>query len=507
MAAELITSMHSVGVLGLALGAALTLLLLRIIYQAHLSPLSKIPGPKLYSFWDIPYLYHLLRGTWPHKLKSLHDRYGPVVRYTTDNISFITPEAWKIIYGHRTGPNQLTYQKDPIAYRPSFSGHPHIIVANDADHRRQRRLLSHAFSEKALRNQEDIMQHYTSLFLSHLTQKSVSGETVDIVKWYNFLTFDLIGDLAFGQSFSCLSTGNYHPWVSMIFNNIKLSVFVETLRRYPFLSILKSVLLPKKLVKSQLEHWELSRQTAKKRLLSGGTERGDFMSYILRYNEGDEKGMSEGEIIENTNLLIIAGSETTATQLSGTTFWLLMDKEGRYERLVNEIRGRFADEKEITLQAVGGLEYMDACFEEAFRMYPPVPLALPRRTPGKGEYIEGYWVPGGTAVAVPQWASYQSERNFKDANKFIPERWLGGPKYANDVRGVLQPFSIGPRNCIGKNLAYAEMRLILARLMWNFDLELMPESENWNDQKIYTLWEKGAINVKLTPVVRESTGK
>ncbi|KAL2179505.1 P450 monooxygenase [Thermothelomyces heterothallicus CBS 202.75] len=53
------------------------------------------------------------------------------------------------------------------------------------------------------------------------------------------------------------------------------------------------------------------------------------------------------------------------------------------------------------------------------------------------------------------------------------------------------------------NLAYAEMRLILARLLWNFDLELMPESRRWNEQKIYSLWDKGAINVKLTPVSRD----
>lgn len=138
-----------------------------------------------------------------------------------------------------------------------------------------------------------------------------------------------------------------------------------------------------------------------------------------------------------------------------------------------------------------------------------------------------------TSVGVAQWASYQSERNFCDADKFVPERWLGDPKYAHDVRDVLQPFSVGPRNCIGKkyvissfplfnpfvcvscvpavqasltlgagSLAYAEMRLILARLLWKFDLELMPESRNWSDQKIYTLWEKGAINVKLSPASR-----
>jgi cytochrome P450 len=59
-----------------------------------------------------------------------------------------------------------------------------------------------------------------------------------------------------------------------------------------------------------------------------------------------------------------------------------------------------------------------------------------------------------TAVGIPQWASYQSERNFRNHGQFVPERWLGDPDYAHDVREVLQPFSVGPRNCIGKKYAY-----------------------------------------------------
>jgi cytochrome P450 len=113
-----------------------------------------------------------------------------------------------------------------------------------------------------------------------------------------------------------------------------------------------------------------------------------------------------------------------------------------------------------------------------------------------------------TAVGIPQYASYRSARNFRFPDQFVPERWLPGDKaaaetYAEDVRDVLQPFSAGPRNCIGKNLAYAEMRLILARVLWNFDLELMPDSSDWANQKIYVLWEKGAMNVGLKPVQRQ----
>ncbi|KAL2145397.1 hypothetical protein VTI28DRAFT_7324 [Corynascus sepedonium] len=493
-------SLASVGGLGAALvGTWVLYFFVSSVYYAFFHPLAKVPGPKFYAFWDLPHLYYLVRGEWPQKLKQLHDEYGPVVRITHRHVSFITPGAWKTIYGHRSV-GQESFQKDRVTYRPTRSGHPHIIVANDADHRRQRRLLSHAFSEKALRGQEDIMKHYVDLFLAKLTEKARAGETVDIVRWYNFTTFDLIGDLAFGQPFECLTSGDYHPWIAMIFNNIKLGVYIEVLRRHPSLDILKTLFVPKKLVRSQLEHLALSEQTAKRRLANADVTREDFMSYILRHN--DEKGMSEGEIIENAQLLIIAGSETTATQLSGTTFYLLKNPD-KYDRLVREIRETFKREEDITLLEVNKLEYMLAVFEEGFRIYPPTPLALPRVTPPKGEYIEGYWIPGDTTVSVPQWASYQSESNFRNPQKFAPERWLGDPEYDHDVRAVLQPFSVGPRNCIGKNLAYAEMRLILARLLWNFDLELMPESKNWNDQKIYVLWQKGAINVKLTPVSRD----
>ncbi|KAK4149601.1 hypothetical protein C8A00DRAFT_46804 [Chaetomidium leptoderma] len=483
----------------IAAGVLLLFFTVRSVYYVFIHPLAKVPGPKLYAFSEAPYLYHLLRGDWQHKVKELHDQYGPVVRYTTNNVSFITPGAWKTIYGHRSA-GQETFAKDRIAYRPSLSGHPHIINANDDDHRRQRRLLAHAFSEKALRGQEDIMKQYIDLFIRKLGDKAREGEALDIVQWYNFTTFDLIGDLAFGAPFGCLESGGYHPWVSMIFQNIKLSVFSEAMRRHPALKALVSLIVPPKLVRSQKEHWALTEQTAMRRLDSGNVSREDFMSYILRHN--DEKGMTPGEIVETSNILIIAGSETTATQLSGTTFHLLTNRD-KYEKLVGEIRSSFSSEDDITLLAVNGLEYMNAVFEEGFRMYPPVPLALSRRTPPKGEYIEGYWIPGHTAVGVPQWASYQSESNFRNADKFVPERWLGDPEYAHDVRAVLQPFSVGPRNCIGKNLAYAEMRLILARLLWNFDLELMPESRKWNDQKIYTLWEKGAINVKLSAAPRK----
>lgn len=98
-----------------------------------------------------------------------------------------------------------------------------------------------------------------------------------------------------------------------------------------------------------------------------------------------------------------------------------------------------------------------------------------------------------------QSATYQSSANFTDPKSFIPERWLPEvpERYRNDRKDALQPFSVGPRNCIGKNLAYFEIRSILTRMMWHFDMELCEQSRAWTQQKAYLMWDKPPLWVKL----------
>lgn len=76
-------------------------------------------------------------------------------------------------------------------------------------------------------------------------------------------------------------------------------------------------------------------------------------------------------------------------------------------------------------------------------------------------------------------------------------RWLEDAEYVDDAREVFQPFSMGQRNCIGQSLAWAEMKLILARLVWTFDLELLNDKFNFEQQKGMILWLKPELNVRL----------
>ena len=239
-------------------------------------------------------------------LKQLHDAYGHVVRVRPDALSYNSAQAWRDIYGTRAGKNQIP--RDKQFFFGDGDGIADIIVSNDVDHARIRRLLAYAFSEQALRGQEPLVTKYIDLMVSKL-HGEIAGSTdgiVDMARWYNFTTFDIIGDLCFGESFHALDTGNYHPWVSNIFAGVKISRFIRVARAYPtFGAVLFFVVsLFPSIMEAARKHQMYTVERTEQRL-DMKTDRTDFMSYVLRHN--DEKGMSRMEINKTSGLLIIAG--------------------------------------------------------------------------------------------------------------------------------------------------------------------------------------------------------
>lgn len=159
-----------------------------IIYTLYFHPLHGIPGPKINAISRIPYIRHMLGGTTKENVMELHKKYGEVVRVSPNEVSFISGEtAWQEIYGFRVGQlkGQLNMQKDPVWYPVPINGAPSIIVSNDEAHSRGRRVLSHAFSEKALAEQEPLLNRFVDLLVDGL--KDVAATTQgpqDMTDWY-----------------------------------------------------------------------------------------------------------------------------------------------------------------------------------------------------------------------------------------------------------------------------------------------------------------------------------
>ncbi|KAF7960744.1 hypothetical protein EAE96_000417 [Botrytis aclada] len=165
------------------------------LYNLTFHPLAKIPGPRLRGAFYFPTYWEIWTGDGVANVKKLHDIYGNTVRISPATVSFNNSEAWQEIYGQRHGKKPIPKDKD--VYFSGNEGVADIISSNDVDHARIRRALSHAFSEASLREQEPLMNVYFDLLIQKLYEQidTPSKGKVNIVRFFNFTTFDLIGYL------------------------------------------------------------------------------------------------------------------------------------------------------------------------------------------------------------------------------------------------------------------------------------------------------------------------
>ncbi|GME48511.1 Cytochrome P450 [Neofusicoccum parvum] len=423
----------------------LTHIVATAIYNLFFHPLRKYPGPKHAAINGLVYWIVAAQGDIVTWVQKIHREYGDVVRIGPNRLSYTNPQAWKDIYGPRVG-HRKANSKDVMFYGPDASGERSLIsLLDDSAHSKLRRVFSPAFSDKALKAQENLISAYVDQLISNIRHEASSNGVaqLDMVRMYNCTTFDIMGDLCFGESLGLLKNSEYSPWLKVVFSSIKAGGVSQFLLEYPTLGRFARALMPKSLAEKAQINFRHSADRVDKRL-ARETDKPDIWNLVLQR----EERLTLSQMYANSGLVMIAGSETTATLLSGLTYYLLTNPD-KLKKLVDEVRG-LESEDQLNLDDLPRLKYMAACFEEGLRVYPPVPIGLPREIPEGGNTILGEWLPAKTRVSVHQWSTYRSPQNFKDPDSFVPERWLPGSGYDDDKKDALNPFSLGPRNCIGK---------------------------------------------------------
>ena len=197
-----------------------------------------------------------------------------------------------------------------------------------------------------------------------------------------------------------------------------------------------------------------------------------------------------------------AASDTS----SGTmTFilWFLLKNPQAYKRLSTEIRSTFHSTDTLSNRELQKLPFLDGCINEALRLRPPVPSNFIRETPLEGMLINNLFIPGGTVVSTPAYALMHDSRYWSNPEDFIPERWIENER-GNETctKAAWVPFSYGSRVCIGQSLAIMELRLIVATLLLNFDVECLeenPKEPDWSG-----VGARGPLPVRMIPIKRES---
>ncbi|OLL26509.1 Isotrichodermin C-15 hydroxylase, partial [Neolecta irregularis DAH-3] len=166
------------------------------------------------------------------------------------------------------------------------------------------------------------------------------------------------------------------------------------------------------------------------------------------------------------------------------------------DKLSNEILSNFAKTEDILSAKLTDLPYLNACIEEGLRMFPPVPGGLPRTVGSNGIVIGNQVIPPDTQISTHTWTIHYDDRYYPEAYTFRPERWL-----EEDVQlDPLNPFSYGPRACIGRNMAYIEMRMFLAKFVFHFNGDLVNKDEPYGLEDLF-ISKRRALPIKLS--VRE----
>ncbi|KAJ3538081.1 hypothetical protein NM208_g6066 [Fusarium decemcellulare] len=399
-------------------------------------------------------------GTYRDQDLQLHAGVAP------DEVSFISGEtAWQEIYGFRTAKAKSPhFLKDPVWFQIGEQSLSSIGSALPEDHSRMRRSMSHAFSDRAIRQQQPIILNYVESLVAGLRDQLASDAgVVDIERWCSWTNFDLTGHLTFGKPFDCLSKRSDNSFNLVISSLDSAATHLVAGQYFTITKRFPSWVFPRRMLKLMESRFELLDGIQK-----------------LVHERLDREPVLPGFMTE------IAKDPTT---------YLLLRYPDTMKKLQKELRDAFATDDDMTLDALVSLPYLNAVIKEGLRFHPPIPTGLPRVAPVGGATISGHFIPEGTAVYMSQYPANHSSRNFVNPDSFVPERWLNEPAFANDKRDVWKPFSHGPRKLRG--LAYAQMRFTLDKVVHAFDLDFVDSEDDRLDQKSFMVWEKKPLMVQL----------
>lgn len=340
----------------------------------------------------------------------------------------------------------------------SLLGDNSLVLLDGSPHRRQRKLMMPPFhGEKVKSYAETICQIADKVVGTWSQQESVVAH-----KAMQNITLETILHVVFG-----LSEGERYQKIKpslielldLTGSPLKASVI--------FLPLLQQDLgewsLWGKVVKRKREIYNLLQAEIDRRRGNPETMGQDVLSLMMSARDEAGQGLSDIELKDQMMTLLVAGHETTATALAWALYWIHKLPEVK-QKLLAELDS--IDENTDPL-AIARLPYLSAVCNETLRIYPVAFIAFLRvaKTPVE---IMGQQFPAETMFAPAIYLTHHREDLYPDSHLFKPERFLERQYSSYEFL----PFGGGNRRCIGYALALLEMKLVLAKILSEWDLTL-----------------------------------
>ncbi|RKP06012.1 cytochrome P450 [Thamnocephalis sphaerospora] len=431
-----------------------------VLYHEYLSPLAKIPGPRPVVLSEYILLSTVYRQHFDEYIRSMHAKYGPVVRLAPKLVSIADPDAMSTFYNTPRFPKSALYAAFHNPTENIFS------TQNIELHKKLRRLIAPSFSMSAVLAIEPlIVDAGTDKLSKRIAMHAERGDTFDLMAFLHHMTFDVIGAVSFGQSFG-LQTGGDRAIINWIEDLLAMGILKLGLRR-----LFHPRFFPQ-LTGSTEKLVNFTRKVIYARRISGAKHNDILQRFIEAVDEETGDGLSEDQLIAESIIQLIAGTDTTAVTLTWTMH-LLLENPNCMQRLYEELKDAIPDpDTEIHYADVKSLPYLDGVLHESLRMRPVSAAGSGRTVPEGGAYIAGHFIPEGTEISTSIITIHGLESIFPNADLFKPERWLGANEQVSEMKRSLLTFAMGPRGCVGRNLAWFELRLTLATLVRQFAFDV-----------------------------------
>ncbi|KAI2781412.1 cytochrome P450 [Daldinia loculata] len=434
------------------------------IYRLYLSPLAKIPGPKLAALTTWYNAYHDMfrRGQYVWVVEEMHRKYGPIVRIRPDVVHINDPMFIEKLYSQ--SPKQRRERYWTILQTLQATGS--ILATQDHELHRKRRAN--------VRRLEPAINDTLANLFYRMDGWAKVGEPVRMNVAFRAATKDIIQAYAFGEGDKCLDKedcntaffdimepsrlahlGTHMFWLANLLSNLPPK--------------LMTTLIPKVGVFTSFVEG-LAVQVEEVRKAKDLPEGKTIFHEIIR-SDIPETEKETRRLTEEAMVIVIAGSETTASTLAAIMYHLLTDRQ-LFSRLRAELETVMPDRNELPVASkLDSLPLLNAIIEEAIRLYPGATHRQDRTCPDEDLVYEApdgqtYVIPAGSAVGMAAPILNRNPDLYDQPNEFRPERYLENPKLSK----YHMSFSKGTRQCIGINLAYQELQTLTAGIIRRYDM-------------------------------------
>ncbi|CAM1508707.1 Fc.00g055550.m01.CDS01 [Cosmosporella sp. VM-42] len=343
---------------------------------------------------------------------------------------------------------------------------------------------------------EPVIVNRVIALLTATSNAALESKTLNIRRFVNYFTIDVITYVLFGRPAGCLESGSdvvpaksqdgqeyQAPLIDSLHASMRVSVPIGYA---PAVMSVSRALVPYHPCFKQgkqfedIVYYHVAKHYERVEKLDDPAkaefEEGGFLRQLMFDKQGTRADISFNELLAECSGMINAGSDTTSTALSNTVYLLSQQK---HKHILERLRIELTPIFEATPRSIPNFDslsrapFLRACIDETMRLRPSSAFGLPREVPEGGRWIAGQFVDQGVSVSVPTYSLLHNEEVFDKPDEYLPERWTDTPagNKLDMMKKWCLPFSTGPRACIGRNIAYYEMTLVVATLLYYFDFE------------------------------------